>query len=173
MGCARANISSSASAAAGVVVSVVAGLFHPGPPANHHVVAFAAYARSTPWIAVHLGQFAGMLLIVGGLAALFLVRRSQRGKPTWLGRFGALAAVLSLAIYAVLQAVDGVALKHAVDAWAAAPDDEKAARFASAERCAGWSGPSAVITVSCSDCRSSYWACGSDRSADCRGQLAM
>src|SRR5437870_9167174 len=33
----------------------------------------------------------------------------------------------------VLQAVDGVALKQAVDAWASAPAAEKAARFASAE----------------------------------------
>jgi hypothetical protein len=33
----------------------------------------------------------------------------------------------------VLQAVDGVALKQAVDAWVSAPEAEKAARFASAE----------------------------------------
>jgi hypothetical protein len=38
-----------------------------------------------------------------------------------------------LALYGVVQAVDGVALKQAVDAWASAPDAEKAARFASAE----------------------------------------
>jgi len=43
------------------------------------------------------------------------------------------AAVLALGLYGVLQAVDGVALKHAVDAWMAAPDGERAARFASAE----------------------------------------
>ncbi len=118
---------------AGVVLSVVAGLFHAGPPANNHVVAFTEYARSTPWIAVHLGQFAGMLLIVAGLVGLFVVRSTQPGQPAWLGRFGALAAVVSLGLYAVLQAVDGVALKHAVDAWAAAPEGQKAARFASAE----------------------------------------
>jgi Domain of unknown function (DUF4386) len=35
--------------------------------------------------------------------------------------------------YGVLQAVDGVALKQALDAWAQAPDADKAARFASAE----------------------------------------
>src|ERR1041385_1689890 len=74
-----------------------------------------------------------MLLIVAGLIALFVMGSAQPGQPTWLGRFGALAAVLSLGLYGVLQAVDGVALKHAVDAWAAAPEAEKAARFASAE----------------------------------------
>jgi hypothetical protein len=46
---------------------------------------------------------------------------------------GALFALIALALYGVLQAVDGVALKHAVNAWVAAPEAEKAARFASAE----------------------------------------
>jgi hypothetical protein len=41
--------------------------------------------------------------------------------------------VVTLALYGVLQAVDGVALKHAVDAWASAPDVEKTARLAGAE----------------------------------------
>ena len=51
----------------------------------------------------------------------------------WTARFGAAAAVAALALYAALQAVDGVALKHAVDAWAAAAEPAKAARFATAE----------------------------------------
>ena len=51
----------------------------------------------------------------------------------WTARFGAAAAVAGLALYAALQAVDGVALKHAVDAWAAAAEPAKAARFATAE----------------------------------------
>jgi len=42
-------------------------------------------------------------------------------------------AAVTLALYGVLQAVDGVALKQAVNAWANAPDAEKAARFATAE----------------------------------------
>ena len=41
--------------------------------------------------------------------------------------------MVALALYGVLQAVDGVALKQAVDAWARAPAADKAARFASAE----------------------------------------
>ena len=40
---------------------------------------------------------------------------------------------MTLALYGVVMAVDGVALKQAVNAWASAPDAEKAARFASAE----------------------------------------
>jgi hypothetical protein len=51
----------------------------------------------------------------------------------WAGRFGAASAIATLSLYAVLQSVDGVALKQAVNAWASAPEAEKAARFASAE----------------------------------------
>ena len=40
---------------------------------------------------------------------------------------------MALGFYGVLQAVDGVALKQAVDAWVNAPEADKAARFASAE----------------------------------------
>ena len=50
-----------------------------------------------------------------------------------MGRFAAVSVVVALALYGVLQAVDGVALKHAVDAWASAPEAQKATRFASAE----------------------------------------
>jgi len=45
----------------------------------------------------------------------------------------ALSAVTTLAIYGVVLGVDGVALKQAVNAWASAPEAEKAARFAVAE----------------------------------------
>lgn len=118
---------------AGVSVSVVAGFFHPGPPANDHPVAFAAYAASAHWTAVHFAQFIGILLIVEGLVVLF---NALNAAPPGLGpicQFGTATALLSLGLYAVLQAVDGVALKQAVDAWVAAPEPEKAMRFASAE----------------------------------------
>jgi hypothetical protein len=50
-----------------------------------------------------------------------------------VARLGAVSAAVALGLYGVLQAVDGVAPKQAVDAWASAPEAEKAARFASAE----------------------------------------
>ena len=106
----------------GVLLSLAAGFFHPDrAPANDHAAAFAEYAHSGAWIAVHLGQFVGMMVIVAGLLALFLVLNGQAGRSVWAGPFGAAAAVLALGLYGVLQAVDGVALKHAVDAWATAP----------------------------------------------------
>ena len=50
-----------------------------------------------------------------------------------MARLGAVSAAVALGLYAVLQAVDGVALKQVVDAWVRAPEADKAARFASAE----------------------------------------
>jgi hypothetical protein len=82
---------------------------------------------------IHLGQFVGMAVIIAGLVALFFALNVQSGTPGWVGCFGVVSAVVALALYGVLQAVDGVALKQAVNAWASAPDAEKAARFASAE----------------------------------------
>jgi hypothetical protein len=46
---------------------------------------------------------------------------------------GLAAAVTAAASFTVLQAVDGVALKRAVDAWAGAPSDREAVAFAAAE----------------------------------------
>jgi hypothetical protein len=50
-----------------------------------------------------------------------------------VGFFGAISAGVTLALAGVLYAVDGVANKKAVDAWASAPAAEKATRFATAE----------------------------------------
>jgi Domain of unknown function (DUF4386) len=117
----------------GQVLFIVVGLFHPDGDANNHPAVFAEYAGSGSWTAVHLGQFAGMAILLAGLFALFFVLGGSAGRATWASRFGAAAAAAALALYGVLQAVDGVALKQAVNAWASAPDAEKAARFASAE----------------------------------------
>jgi uncharacterized membrane protein HdeD (DUF308 family) len=119
---------------AGILVTALAGLLHPeGADANDHRATFEIYANSGIWTAVHLGQFVGMAILVAGLGALFFALDAGRGLPRWLGRAGLLSAAVALALYGVLQAVDGVALKQAVDAWATAPAPEKAARFASAE----------------------------------------
>jgi len=118
----------------GIVVAALAGLLHPeGADANDHPAAFGIYADSGIWTAVHLAQFVGIAVLIAGLGALFFALDPRRGPQLWLNRAALLAAIVALALYGVLQAVDGVALKQAVDAWAAAPAAEKAGRFASAE----------------------------------------
>src|SRR5207248_2818282 len=119
---------------AGELLSLLAGILHPArEDPNDHKAVFAEYANSAHWTAIHIGQFAGMAVIIAGLLVLFFALNVSAGTPGWANRFGAVSAVVALALYGALQAVDGVALKQAVDAWASAPDAEKAARFASAE----------------------------------------
>ena len=117
----------------GQLLYVVVTLFHADGDANNHPAVFAEYAASGIWTAVHVGQFACMAIMLAGLLALFFALDAQPGTASWAGRFGAVSAVTTLALYGVVLAVDGVALKQAVNAWASAPDAEKAARFASAE----------------------------------------
>jgi hypothetical protein len=119
---------------AGVLVTAIAGFFHPeGADANDHRTIFAIYAASQSWTAVHLGQFIGMVIITFGLVALFFALDVRSGVGLWLNRFALLAAGAAMALYGVLQAVDGVGLKQAVNAWASAENGDKAVRFAAAE----------------------------------------
>src|SRR3954462_11505282 len=117
----------------GEVLFAIVTLFHADGPANNHPVVFAEYASSASWIAVHFGQFVFMAVLLGGLFVLFFALNVQSGALGWVGRFAAVSVGVALALYGVLQAVDGGARKHAVDAWANAPEAEKATRFASAE----------------------------------------
>ena len=117
----------------GQLLYVVITLLHTGGEANNHPAIFAAYAASGIWTAVHVAQFACMVIMLGGLLALFSVLDVQPGTPRLVGRLGAASTTATLALYGVVLAVDGVALKQAVNAWATAPEAEKAARFATAE----------------------------------------
>ena len=118
----------------GEVLFALVTLFHPGrEDPNNHPAVFAEYASSGSWIAVHFGQFVLMAVFLAGLLVLSFALNVRSGVLGWVGRFAAGSVVVALALYGVVQAVDGVALKHAVDAWASAPEAEKAIRFASAE----------------------------------------
>jgi hypothetical protein len=119
---------------AGQLLYIVITQFHAGGDANNHPSIFAAYAANGIWTAVHVGQFVSAVILIAGLFALFFALDLRDGMATWwAGRFGAASATAALALYGVLQAVDGDALKQAVNAWASASETEKAARFANAE----------------------------------------
>jgi hypothetical protein len=118
----------------GIILLLVAEFFH---PAREHPMDFPAvfmeYAHSDIWTAVHLAQYFGFLLLLGGLVALYYSVGAEHGVGAGLAPFGLAAAVTTAASFTVLQAVDGVALKRAVDAWASAPPDRELAAFAAAE----------------------------------------
>ena len=85
--------------------------------ANDSAAAFHEYAHSHDWVLVHLGQFVGVLVLTVGLVAVATSLARQRGAAGFLGMAAAATAVTSGAVFAVQMAVDGVALKAAVDAW--------------------------------------------------------
>ena len=59
---------------------------------------------------MHLGQYFGFMLIVGGLVALYYSISAQADMGAGVAPFGLAAAVTTAASYTVLQAVDGIAL---------------------------------------------------------------
>ena len=130
---------------AGIVIFMVSTIgFHAGTrdPMDNPAV-FAAYAQSDPWIAAHIGQFAGLMLIyAGGFVALHrLLLHSESGVASALAWFGLVAAIITASTYAILQAVDGIAQKIATGSWYAIPpssstagsEEEKAIAFRVAE----------------------------------------
>jgi hypothetical protein len=133
----------------GFIFYVLVGLLHPGGPANDHRAVFAVYASSASWTAVHLGQFVGMAVIIAGLLVLYFALDLRAGGAAWVARLGAVSAAVALGLYGVLQAVDGVALKQAVDAWVSAPEAERRPASLALRRFGGWSGAPEVISASC------------------------
>ena len=118
----------------GLVVLVISTQLHPAheDPMDNPAV-FREYAQSDLWIAVHLGQFAGFLLVIGGLVALYYSIAIRPDAAAAIARFGFAVSITTGAAFTILQAVDGIALKRAVDAWASAPPDQQGATFAAAE----------------------------------------
>jgi hypothetical protein len=119
----------------GFIVGWIVSLFHAGgiTDPNNHPAVFAIYAQSGIWTTVHLAEFIATAVTIVGLLILFYALNLADGIRGLVARVGIVSAGTTLALTAVLYAVDGVVLKRAVDAWASAPDGEKAVRFASAE----------------------------------------
>jgi hypothetical protein len=117
-----------------IPVLVVAEILHPSreDPMDNPAV-FMEYAHSNIWTADHLAEYFGFLLLLGGLVALYYSVSAKPGMGAGLAPFGLAAAVTTAASFTVLQAVDGIALKRAVDAWASAPPPQESAAFAAAE----------------------------------------
>jgi hypothetical protein len=113
-----------------VVNAIQRRLLHPTGAEDDHESIFGAYAASDAWVATHLAEF---VLILVALAGLLVLCGALRPEMPYLAVLAAGAIIATGAIWAVLQAVDGVTLKQAVDAWVAASETEKATRFADAE----------------------------------------
>jgi len=118
----------------GIIVIAVSEYFHPSKEdPRDNVAVFMEYAHSDSWTAVHLAECFGFLLLLGGLVALYYSVSAKPGAGAGLVPFGLAAAVTTAASFTVLQAVDGIALKRAVDAWVSAPPAQESAAFTAAE----------------------------------------
>jgi Domain of unknown function (DUF4386) len=113
-----------------VVNGIQRMLLHPTGAEDDHEAIFTEYADSDAWVATHLAEF---MLILVALAGLLVLCRALRPETPYLALLAAGATIATAASWAVLQAVDGVTLKQAVDAWAAASGTDEATRFADAE----------------------------------------
>ncbi|WP_418606823.1 DUF4386 family protein [Georgenia sp. SUBG003] len=113
-----------------VLNAAVTMLFHPSGDEDNHEVIFTRYAHSASWEWVHLAQFVGVLLALAGLLLLYPVLRPRSHN---LALCAAGLTIATAAGWSVLQAVDGIALKQAVDAWTDATGAERAIRLADAE----------------------------------------
>jgi hypothetical protein len=120
-----------------VVNGIQRMIWHPTGAEDNHEAIFKKYAASDAWEATHLAEF---LLILVAMAGLLVLCRALRREAPYLALLAAGALIASAATWAVLQAMDGVTLKQAVDAWVGASGPEKATRFADAEtvRWAEW-----------------------------------
>jgi hypothetical protein len=119
----------------GLVLTLGAQVPHPSGSSPANLEQFTAYAASSVefYNAIHLAQFAGEATLLMGLLVLCFALNLSAGMPRMVGLLAAVSAGAALALAGVVTAVDAVALKQAVDAWASAPAADKAARFASAE----------------------------------------
>jgi hypothetical protein len=115
-----------------IVLTYYVQYVHPGGAATNQET-FEIYAASSAWAAIHLAEFISTAILLAGLLVLYFALNLPEGTPRWLGFFAAVSTGVALVLVGVLYAIDGVALKQAVDTWASAPTAEQAARFASAE----------------------------------------
>lgn len=129
--------------------TILTAALHPSGEEDDHPAIFTEYADSSTWIAVHLGQFIGVLVTLSGLLVLYRVLRATERSPL-VAQLAAAAAVATAAIWAVLQGLDGVGLKQAVDSWVSASGRRSRSALPTPRPCAGWSGGSRATSASCS-----------------------
>src|SRR5215211_7139689 len=113
-----------------VVNGIQRMIWHPTGEEDDHEAIFTEYANSDAWEATHLAEF---VLVLVAFAGLLVLCRALRRETPYLALLAAGAIIATGATWAVLQAVDGVTLKQAVDAWVAASGTEEATRYADAE----------------------------------------
>lgn len=107
----------------GAILGGVGNLAHPVTPIDDPVGVARAIAESDIWVPVHVVIVFGIVLMLGGLVALYHSIRG--GVAGALARFGLFAAVVGVTIGLVLVILDGVAAPQLAEEWAAAPPGDQ------------------------------------------------
>ena len=122
---------------------ILSTMIHPSgeDPFNHPLV-LAEYVHSELWVGIHIGQFVGtMMVFVGGFITIYrLLANAESSIISLLGLIGFALAIITASTFAILQAVDGVALKFAIDSWMASSgrqEEDKDTIFRVAESIVG------------------------------------
>jgi hypothetical protein len=124
----RVNTLTAIAAISGAILLFLGTMLHPmSADPNQPLAAFTEYAADRHWVATHLMQLLGVGLMV--VALVLLSRRLHGGGAKVLAVLGEIGAIVSFAVAATLQAVDGIALKSMVNTWSRAADSEKAMLF--------------------------------------------
>ncbi|MGH3736000.1 MAG: hypothetical protein ACRDT6_10315 [Micromonosporaceae bacterium] len=110
---------------AGSLLAMVGNLLHPATPSRDPQGVARVIADSALWLPVHLVIVVGLVLMLGGMAAIH--RTVSGGLAGALSRLGWAAAIAGITIGVILVGLDGIAAKHLALAWASAPPSEAAA----------------------------------------------
>jgi hypothetical protein len=111
-----------ASGIAGSVVAMVGNLLHPSTPTGDPEGVARVIADSESWVPVHLAIVLGLILMLGGLVAIY--HSITGGLAGAMARFGYIAAIGGVTVGLILVILDGVGAKVIAEAWATAPPQE-------------------------------------------------
>ncbi len=109
----------------GSLLAMVGNLLHPDTPTGNDPNGVArAIAESAIWIPVHLTIVIGLILMLGGLVAIYHAITAEPARAAV--RLGYIAAIAGITVGLVLVILDGLSAKHLADAWAVAAPDQRA-----------------------------------------------
>jgi hypothetical protein len=111
-------------AIAGSILAGVGNILHPVTPIDDPEGVARVIAESDIWVPVHVVIVFGIVLMLGGLVAVYHSIRG--GVAGALARFGLFAAVAGVTIGLVLVILDGVAAPQLAEEWATAPPNDQA-----------------------------------------------
>lgn len=109
----------------GALLGMVGNLIHPATPIGDPEGMARLIAQSEIWVPDHLGIVLGLILMLGGLTAIY--HSITGGLPGALARLGFVAAIAGTTVGLILVTLDGIAAKQFAEAWVTTPVEEKPA----------------------------------------------